>query len=173
MAVTVGNRGTPDLLHIYLNDHRAGSVAGRSLAVRCSRSNKDRPIGSYLTSTFIAQIDDERAFVNHICDVLNVRPNALKISAAKGVEIVSRLKLNGFIGRYSPLSRVLEVEALVSGVHAKHQLWRVLERQARLAAADRTKAKAMVEQAEAQLAALERFHDDATAECFTTSAEAP
>ena len=45
---------------------------------------------------------------------------------AQGVERVGRLKLNGRLVGYSPLSRVLELEALMSGVQAKRGLWQAL-----------------------------------------------
>jgi hypothetical protein len=42
-------------------------------------------------------------------------------------EKVMRLKPNGNLFRYSPLSRVLELEALTMGITGKLELWRSME----------------------------------------------
>ena len=41
-------------------------------------------------------------------------------------ELVGRLKTNGRLSTYSPLSRLLELEMLLAGIDAKRSLWRSL-----------------------------------------------
>jgi hypothetical protein len=36
------------LLHIYLNDHLAGSAAGSELALRCRDKNRGTPLAEFL-----------------------------------------------------------------------------------------------------------------------------
>jgi hypothetical protein len=68
------------------------------------------------------------------------------------------LKLNGRLLRYSPLSRLVEVEGLSIGVEGKLSMWRALRRLARteprLQAFD---FDALIARAEAQRTALERL----------------
>lgn len=51
----------------------------------------------------------------------------MKPLGAKLAERLGRLKLNGRLRGYSPLSRVLELEGLAAAVGAKLQLWNALE----------------------------------------------
>jgi hypothetical protein len=44
------------------------------------------------------------------------------------MEKLGRLKLNGRLTGYSPLSRLLELETLHLGITGKRELWRALER---------------------------------------------
>ena len=79
-----------------------------------------------------------------------------KLAAAWAAEKVGRLKLNGQLRGYSPLSRLLELEGLVVGVRGKLALWRSLEQLAavepRLAPVDLA---TLVARANAQLEELE------------------
>ena len=59
---------------------------------------------------------------------LSVEPSRAKVAAARVAEILGRLKLNGSIFRPSPLSKVVELEALVVGVRGKEALWTALQR---------------------------------------------
>ena len=47
---------------------------------------------------------------------LEVEPSRLKIGLARAAERASRLKLNGRVLGYSPLSRVIELETLGAGI---------------------------------------------------------
>jgi hypothetical protein len=59
-------------------------------------------------------------------DRLGIRRDPVKRAAAWGAEKVGRLKLNGQLTGYSPLSRVVELETLSLGVAGKLGLWRAL-----------------------------------------------
>lgn len=116
------------LLAIYLNDHLAGATVGRELARRAASSNRNHPdYGSFL-SDLAREIDEDRRALLTIMSRLNVKVDRLKVLAGWGGEKVGRLKLNGRLRGYSPLSRVVELEALSLGVHGKLSLWRSLDR---------------------------------------------
>jgi hypothetical protein len=114
------------LLAIYLNDHYAASLAGHDVAVRSASSNDGNEFGGYL-SELVAEIEDERSELERIMESLEVGIDRLKVSAAWTAEKVGRLKLNGRLREYSPLSRVVELEALSAGINAKLGMWRALE----------------------------------------------
>jgi hypothetical protein len=52
--------------------------------------------------------------------------NPVKIGFAVGAERLGRLKLNGRLGTYSPLSRFVELDFLAMGIEGKKQLWATL-----------------------------------------------
>jgi hypothetical protein len=54
---------------------------------------------------------------------LGIRINPVKIGLAVGAERLGRLKLNGRLGTYSPLSRFMELDVLAMGIEGKKLLW--------------------------------------------------
>lgn len=58
---------------------------------------------------------------------LGIARGRVKPAAAWAGEKLGRLKLNGQLTGYSPLSRLIELEGLQIGISGKMQLWRVLE----------------------------------------------
>jgi hypothetical protein len=99
-------------------------------------------------------------------DALNV-PIQAKNAAGWLAEKVGRLKFNGRLLGYSPLSRLEELEALCIGVEGKLSLWRTLkiaaEADERLLGVD---LDGLVRRAEQQRADLERFRVAAATEAF-------
>jgi hypothetical protein len=59
---------------------------------------------------------------------LAVPPSPMKVGLVRLGERVGRLKLNGTLFKRSPLSSVVELEALVVGVRGKEALWTALQR---------------------------------------------
>ena len=114
------------LLSIYLNDHLAGATAGRELARRALGSNRGNRFGESL-ERIAAEIEEDRETLRALMRALGVREDPIKRTVALVGERVGRLKLNGSLRSYSPLSRLLELEALEAGVEAKRSLWRSLE----------------------------------------------
>ncbi len=57
---------------------------------------------------------------------LDIGVDRIKLVAGWGAEKLGRLKLNGRLLGYSPLSRLVEFELLELGVHGKLALWRSL-----------------------------------------------
>jgi hypothetical protein len=117
-----------DLLGIYLNDHLAGATAGVELARRLRASNEDDPEFGPALAEVCAEIEADRETLEAAMDRLGVGKSKLKPLAAALGERVGRLKLNGRLRGYSPLSRLDELELLQVGVAGKRRLWRALER---------------------------------------------
>ena len=113
------------LLATYLNDHLAGALAGVELARRCARSNRGGPLGEAL-SKLARELDEDRHALQSIMRRLRIGGDPAKLAAAWTAEKMGRLKLNGRLIGYSPLSRLEELELLVLGVEGKLLLWQAL-----------------------------------------------
>jgi hypothetical protein len=113
-------------LSIYLNDHLAGSLAGCELAKRSSSSNRGTTFGDFLES-FVSELESDRDSLEEVMDMVSAPKDRVKPAAAWMAEKIGRLKLNGQIVGYSPLSRVIEFEGLRAGVEAKMCLWNSLK----------------------------------------------
>jgi hypothetical protein len=114
-----------ELLPIYLNDHLALATAGRDLARRSARSNEGTELGDFLTELAADVVADRQQLLD-VMARLDVGQDQLKVGAAWLGEKLGRLKPNGRLLEYSPLSRVVELEGLIAGVNAKLALWRTL-----------------------------------------------
>jgi hypothetical protein len=114
------------LLGIYLNDHLAGSVIGGNLARRITRQNEGNEYGTKVAQ-IAREIDEDQATLREVMNRAGVRRKQLRLVVARLTEVASRLKRNGRLVGYSPLSRVLELEALTMGITGKLELWRSLE----------------------------------------------
>jgi hypothetical protein len=155
-----------DRLSIYLNDHLAAATAGAGLARRSASSNRSTPHGAVL-ATIAGEIDEDRSTLMDVMNRLSVGRDPAKLALAWGAERAGRLKLNGTLLSYSPLSRLEELEALILGVHGKLALWETLRRthggDARLSGIDLDD---LVERARSQRRRLQRRHEQAAAEAF-------
>ena len=154
------------LVSIYLQDHMAGAVAGVELARRLRGSNRGSPYGEELDG-ICDEIQSDRKELSRVMSALGARSNPIKESSAWLGEKMGRLKLNGRIAGYSPLSRLIEIEGLLLGVSGKLELWRSLHLAAgddeRLAAVD---LRELIRRAEGQRKRLERLHERAARDAF-------
>jgi len=114
------------LLGIYLNDHLAGSVVGTRLARRIAKHNEGNHYGSE-ASRLAEEIQQDKATLEALMERLDVRKKKLRLAAAAVAETAGRLKPNGRMVGYSPLSRVIELEALTIGITGKLELWQSLK----------------------------------------------
>ncbi|MBA3865280.1 MAG: hypothetical protein H0X42_02860 [Solirubrobacterales bacterium] len=150
-------------LGIYLNDHLAGSAVGLELARRAAANNEGTELGRVLAEIG-GEIEAERASLRQLMDRFGIAENRFKLAGAWIGERLGRLKLNGRVRGYSPLSRLVEVEGLCVGIGGKLLLWRSLERTVgELPGFDFA---ALATQAESQRARLEPFRLEAAAACF-------
>jgi hypothetical protein len=118
----------PDrLLAIYLNDHLAGATLGVELARRLRSSNRSDPEFGEPLARICAEIEEDCDTLVRLMEKLEIGRDQVKPVLAKLAERLGRLKLNGRIRGYSPLSRVLELEILSGLVGGKLQLWNALE----------------------------------------------
>lgn len=153
-------------LSIYLNDHLAAAVGAVQLARRAAGSNRESPYGEALAG-LAAEINEDRHTLQGLLKRLGIRPDQVKIIASIGAERLGRLKLNGELLRYSPLSRLEELEFLLLGVTGKLALWRTL----RAALGDDPRAAganfdALIERATSQRRRLERLRERAAGEAL-------
>ncbi|MBN1529737.1 MAG: hypothetical protein JW895_11785 [Thermoleophilaceae bacterium] len=154
------------LLSIYLNDHLAGSTAGAELARRAAGSNEGTEYGTFL-STLAGEIQEDRESLQDIMRRLEFGEDIPKKVAAWTAEKVGRLKPNGQLRGYSPLSRVVELEGLALGITGKLALWKALlelvDEEPRLKAAE---LKRLRERAERQQRDVEERRLRAVSETF-------
>lgn len=155
------------LLSIYLNDHLAGATAGLELAKRALSSNKGTAYGTFLAE-LSRDIEEDKATLAGLMDTLGITQDRVKRSGAWLVEKIGRLKLNGQLTGYSPLSRLVELEGLRLGVEGKLCLWKTLQdvanQDSRLAVTDFDE---MIRRAETQIAGLEKHRQNAGVEALT------
>jgi hypothetical protein len=112
----------PRYLAIYLNDHLGGATLGVELARRARRENAGTPLGDFLAELG-GEIAEDRRTLLDLMDRLGVERATTKVLGAWLAEKVGRLKLNGQLTGYSPLSRFLELEGLSTGIEGKRLLW--------------------------------------------------
>lgn len=143
------DEGVPDekLLRIYLNDHLVTASAGAALARRALRSNRESELGRLL-ETLAADLADDLTCLEGVMRERGLRPSAFKRSLGTVGERIGRLKLNGRVVRYSPLSRLAELEGLGLLVAHNASMWRSLE------AIGVERAAALAERAEGHVEAL-------------------
>ena len=156
----------PALLGIYLNDHLAGATGGVELVRRSAAAHRGSPGGPTL-ARLAAEIEQDRAVLLELMAALDVPVRHYKIYSAWAAEKVGRLKLNGHLLSRSPLSSLLELEALRLGVEGKASLWRTLrevaEHEPRL---DAAALDALLAKAKAQVDTLETMRVQTSTELF-------
>src|SRR5947209_20559101 len=109
------------LLTVYLNDHLAAATAARELVKRSLGSSEGK-LADFL-GRLATEIEADRETLLEVMDRVGARRDPVKVLAGIVAERVGRLKLNGRILESSPLSRVVELEALALGVEGKRSLW--------------------------------------------------
>lgn len=156
-------------LSIYLNDQLAMGVLWRELAERARRNNRGTDLGESLAHVATGIAEDVETFTS-IMRRIGVRPNPVKTGFAIGAERLGRLKLNGRLRSYSPLSRFSELEILIMGIDGKKQLWTTLRDLAGLATRlPDVDFDHLIERAEQQRRELEPHRVSASTAAFGTS----
>lgn len=158
---------TNKYLRIYLVDHHAASVAGYELAKRTLGSNRGTRFESDLESV-VGAIGEDKDTLGTYMSLLGVSTNPLKEAATWAVEKIGRFKLNGEILNYSPLSRVIEFEGLVSGIAAKRALWVSLKAVAGDHGLDSNELDELIRRADTQMATMQELRDEAARHAFAT-----
>jgi hypothetical protein len=148
-----------DPLTIYLNDHLAGATAGVDLAERAAAENEDSEFGPPLRH-LAGEIAEDRAVLVSLVEALDVPVDHVKLAVGWTAEKLARLKPNGRIVGYSPLSRLLELEGLASGIRGKHALWRALAAMPS-PPIDAARLEELAVRAEEQLQEVDQLHDRA------------
>lgn len=156
----------PDLLGIYLNDHLAGATGGLELFRRAARAQRGTETGDVLEQ-YTAEVAEDRAALLEMMRDLGVPVRQYKVYGAWVAEKVGRLKLNGRFRERSPLSSLVELEALWLGVEGKASGWRTLrivaERDGRL---DALRLDGLLDRARRQADTLEELRVRTAQELF-------
>ncbi|HEY1853380.1 MAG TPA: hypothetical protein VGG40_02230 [Solirubrobacterales bacterium] len=116
----------PELLAIYLNDHLAGATGGVETARRARNSNEGTEFGEPLAQ-ICEEIESDRETLEAVMEELGVARSRWKPALGWVGEKLGRLKPNGQLRGYSPLSRVVELELLLVGITGKLRLWALLD----------------------------------------------
>ena len=116
---------TDRYLSIYLRDHLAMGQGGIDLVRRMATANADNELGDLLDQ-FGKELQEEASDLKRALKLLDIEPSQLKKAGVWFAEKIGRLKLNGELRGYSPLSRLLELEGLMAAVQARKGLWMTL-----------------------------------------------
>jgi hypothetical protein len=146
-------------LATYLNDHVLGATLGTELVRRAAGENQGSELGEFLTG-LAREIGDDRDTLLALMRELGVKPDRLKVAAGWIGEKLGRLKPNAQLRGYSPLSPLVELEALLLGIQGKLAMWRVLAEVAHDVGLDRERLEALSARAERQQADVERHRLD-------------
>jgi hypothetical protein len=114
------------LLRTWVQDRLAASTFAFALLKRMIRENRGTPFERPLQQIH-EELRDERARLDELAGAIAAPPPLVKQTAAWLGEKVERFKPNGRLLRYSPLSRVLELEMLLSATYAREVSWRALD----------------------------------------------
>jgi hypothetical protein len=157
-------------LGIYLNDHLTGSTLAIQLARRALGANRGNEYGDFLAG-FLSEVQSDREALVTMMRRLDLSEDRIKQLAGWTGEKLGRLKLNGQLTGYSPLSRLVELEGLSLGVEGKLGLWRTLKsiapRDSRLGEFD---FDVLIDRAERQREKLERHRLRASEEALVGEA---
>ena len=107
-----------EMLHTYMQDHYAGAAAGIDLFRRVAEDHEDPEI-----SRIVARIGDETVedlkILEELMTLAGTSPSLLKDLPAKAAEKFGQLKPNRRVAERSPLSDLVELEALTLAVTGK------------------------------------------------------
>jgi hypothetical protein len=109
----------------YLQAHFAGACAGADLFERSANGQRDPEVGQVLREIH-SQVVEERETLRTIMLALRIDQNRVLTLAARAGERLGRLKPNGSLTKRTPLTDLVEVEALRDAVAGKIAGWDAL-----------------------------------------------
>ena len=127
----VGGASRQRYFSIFLRDHMVAAVAGLELARRTRGENKEGELGAFL-ATLVTKLESERGTLRDLARRVEIEPSSIGEAGGWLAEKAARIKLNGQLFGYSPLSRVAELEALMVFAQQRLAFWRILERHSRV-----------------------------------------
>ena len=107
-----------EMLHTYMQDHHAGAAAGIELFRRVAEDHED-PHVRQVVSRIGDETAEDLADLEELMSLAGTSPSLLKDLSAKAAEKVGQLKPNRRFAERSPLSDLLELEALTLAVTGK------------------------------------------------------
>jgi hypothetical protein len=165
--VVPGDGGRPELLNVYLQDHLAAAAGLLALARRTAGAHRGTAAASDLEQ-LVGHLAQDRQTLSAIMARLDVPRTRYKEPLALAAERLGRLKPNGSLLHRSPLSSIVELEALALGVTANRRVWRTL-RQLSTARPllDPHELDELIGRADSNIAVLERLHEAAVRDALT------
>lgn len=157
-----------ELLQTYLDDHLTGATGMLQRLERMVESYPDLPVHGDLVR-LRDDIRTERRRLKKVIASLGLKRSLPKEALARAGEVAGRLKRNGRWTSRSPLSPLLELELLQSGVSGKSGLWRVLATHAPVLGLEPAEFQALEEQAADQVDVIIRCHRALLPDAFRPS----
>lgn len=114
-----------DLLAIYLQDHETGATAEVRRFHRVAQTHSDTSVRA-VVQRLADEAEADHAELADIMGTLGYQPSEAKDLAAVVGEAVGALKPNGRVTSRSPLTDVVELEALTLAVVGKRLIWELL-----------------------------------------------
>jgi len=152
-------------LAIYLNDHLAGATGAIEMIRRATRQYEGSELGAFFASIG-PEIEDDRSVLKATMAEHGIAMQRPKLVGGWLVEKAGRLKFNGHLLRRSPLTPLLELETLATGISGKLLLWRALQAAGWESAAGRP-LEELVARAERQRHAVEERRRAAARDAFS------
>ena len=158
------------LVRTYVNDHITGASAVAARVRRMS-TNPDAGADAPALAELARELDQERQVHEATARALGLRLSRWKHLGAAVAERVARLKPDGPAWRRSPLSLVLELEVLRSGLEGKRLGWMTLREHAGALGLDADRLDALVARSRSQAETVEQMVARARPYAFGVAAE--
>lgn len=159
--LTTASPSGDDLLAIYLNDHLTAATGGVQLFERSAKGQLDGARRDAL-KLLAGDVAKDRESLLFVMGRLGVKVAKRRVVTGWLAEKAGRLKVNGTVVRRSPLSDLVELEAMRMGIEGKGCLWRSLRM---LSGTDQrleaSEFEALEQRAHAQIYELETLRLDA------------
>ncbi|MDV8000147.1 hypothetical protein [Rhodococcus sp. IEGM 1408] len=107
-----------EMIHTYMQDHHAGAAAGIDLFRRVAKDHDDPKVRAEVARIGDETVEDLRN-LEELMTLAGTSPSLLKDLPAKAAEKLGQLKPNQRFAERSPLSNLLELEALTIAVTGK------------------------------------------------------
>lgn len=154
------------LLGIYLTDHLAGATGAVQRLEQMRSAYTDLPVHGEIAD-LAGRVAGERDRLAELIHELGLSPRRGELVLARAGEALGRLKLNGRVLSRSPLTPLLEVELLRSGVVGKLSLWQTLQVHGAELGLDAQELVGLHQRALDQLEVIERIHAVLARDAFT------
>jgi hypothetical protein len=113
------------LLRTYLRDHDSGALAGARRLGSTAQAHRDPGARAELTRLHV-EVEEDRRSLAAVMERLDIVADPVKRLVLVAGEQLGRLKPNGFLTQRSPLTDVVELEALSMAATATLRLWETL-----------------------------------------------
>jgi hypothetical protein len=123
---TTGAEQAQRLLRTYLRDHDSGALAASRRLASTAQSHRDPKARAEL-AVLHTEVEQDRRSLAAVMERLDVTPDPVKRLVLVAGEQLGRLKPNGFLTQRSPLTDVVELEALSMAATGTLRLWETLE----------------------------------------------